>query len=137
MPDIIETSTEFHFPGQQFTGPGTHVIAKLKADIQPANKTDFVTLLHDIDYLRTAGLPEKQRAADARALFYAPLDLPGVATNLGLLSRNFFGLTFNAPIKGLTAAETRQVGEQVWQWLLSSHYRRYFELYNISPSVYM
>jgi len=136
LPELNETSTEFHFPGQNYTGPGTHVIERLKRGDQPQNKTDFATLLHDIDYLRTAGRPDKQWEADKRAIRNSAFSIEGLATGIGLTTRGILGMEFNTPIKGYTSLETQVIGLRTWNWLKRSQYANYFAMYDISPEDY-
>jgi len=106
--------------------------------VKPNNKTDFVTLLHDIDYLRYAGFSEKQNELDQKAIRYTDYSLPGLATSLGLRTRRVFDLNFNTPIPGYTAQETRFIGQQVWDWLLQQpDYIQYFNKYNIDLNDYL
>jgi len=104
----------------------------------PNNKTDFVTLLHDIDYLRSAGLPQYQDAADARALYYSDLYTPeGFATTFGLTTRRYFGAEFNKPIDNYSAKQTRQIGEQLWRFVANDRdYRPLFFRYNVPIELY-
>jgi len=78
-----ETSTEYHFPGQSYTGPGTHIATRLLNGLLPANKTDFVTLLHDIEY----SVKTNPMQADLRAIRKSEWDIPGIATKIGLTMR--------------------------------------------------
>lgn len=133
----METATEYHFPGQNFTGPGTHVISRLKQRQKPTNKTDFATLLHDIDYMRTAGNPKAQNAADLRAIKNAGRDLAGLATTIGLGSRSLLGLEFNQASEGDTIEHTRRAGNQALHYVLTDpQYKQYFQDYNIDPLDY-
>lgn len=94
-----ETTTEWHYPGQQYTGPGTHIVTRLLNLSLPANKTDFVTMLHDIDYMSTA----TPLSSDIRAIRNSDYSLPGLATKMGLITRSALdalpgvNLKFNQP----------------------------------------
>jgi hypothetical protein len=82
-----ENSMEFHFPGQQFTGPGTHVITKIINRIPPSNKTDYHTMLHDLNYMRATNNYEAAYY-DYLAIRDTDFDTPGIATKIGLVVRN-------------------------------------------------
>jgi len=125
-------------PGQNFTGPGTHVVERLRNSVMPNNKNDFATLLHDIDYLRTAGRKEKQLMADFRAIKNGePLTARGALTLLGLGSREAIGLTFNKAIPGYSEEETRDIGNKTWEWLKqNAQYADLFEKYGVDSNEY-
>lgn len=132
-----ETSIEFHFPGQEFTGPGTHVITKILNKVMPRNKTDFVTMLHDIDYLRNAGLVTGASLADYVAIYNADYSLPGIATKLGLTIRNAFGFNFNKNIDGYTDEQTRKIGVMLMHYVMNTYpYAGLFAIYGVRMSDY-
>lgn len=93
MASTLETSTQFHFPGQKYTGPGTHIVSNILNKVKPSNRTDAVTLKHDIDYMLATNRHEAF-AADYRAVMQADNDLPGIATKIGLTGRSLFLPTF-------------------------------------------
>lgn len=41
---------EFHFPGHNFTGPGTNLEARLARGDKPVDPTDEASMIHDIAY---------------------------------------------------------------------------------------
>ena len=47
---IAKTGIEFHPPGYQFLGPGTHLEKRLKRGDQGINRLDRIARQHDIDY---------------------------------------------------------------------------------------
>lgn len=53
----------------------------------PKNRTDYVTMLHDLDYME-AQSPVDALFADYRAIVNSDYDLPGIATKIGLLTRS-------------------------------------------------
>ncbi len=109
----------------------------MKKNVLPSNKTDFATLLHDIDYLRTAGRPELQDAADLRAIRNADSDIAGYATSFGLRTRMFFNATFNQPIKGYTPQQTQKIGEKAWHWVkYHEPYKSLFTKYSVDSNQY-
>lgn len=127
-----------HFPGQNFTGPGTHIVTHLLNHKMPANKTDFATMLHDIDYLRTAGHPELQRQVDDRAIHNSEwTKIEGLATVAGLSLRKILDLEYNKPMEGYTAEQTQQIGEAAIQYVMNDpHYYKLFDYYGVDPSQY-
>lgn len=132
-----ERSFEFHYPGQQFTGPGTHVITKILSKVMPRNKTDFVTMLHDIDYLRNAGLVKGASLADELAIHNSDYSLPGIATKIGLTIRNTFGFNFNKPIDGYTDEQTRKIGVMLMHYVMNTFpYASLFRFYGVRMSDY-
>ena len=91
---IIEDSIQYHFPGQNYTGPGTHVYTNIMNYKLPVNKTDFVTMLHDIQYMQYAGIDNVDDIDDL-AIAHADYDLPGIATKIGLTLRKLLKWKFN------------------------------------------
>ena len=45
-----KTGIEFHWPGYQFMGPGTHLEKRLKRGDKGINRMDRIAKQHDIDY---------------------------------------------------------------------------------------
>lgn len=43
---------EFHFPGHNFTGPGTNLEERLRRGDKPVDPTDEASLQHDKDYVQ-------------------------------------------------------------------------------------
>lgn len=126
-----EASTEFHYPGQNFTGPGTHVVTRLLNNSLPVNKTDFVTMLHDVEYMTDV----KPYKSDVRAISNSDFSLAGLTTKLGLTTRTiidalpFTNFKFNTPSKA---------GKDLMMYVLSSPtYRPLFSKYNISIPQYL
>jgi len=74
-----------HYPGTNYLGPGTHVISNILNNKQPTSYTDYVAMLHDIDYLSNGG----QDHADAVAMSRADNSLQGFAMKFGLGARVF------------------------------------------------
>ena len=52
---IAKTGKEFHWPGYQYMGPGTHLAKGLK-------RLDQIAKQHDIDYSRAKNLQDKWKA---------------------------------------------------------------------------
>lgn len=126
-----ELTTEWHFPGQQYTGPGTHIVTRLLRGDIPSNKTDFVTMLHDIDYMGTS----TPLSSDIRAIRNSDYSVQGLATKMGLGLRSmldalpFVNLKFNKP---------SSVGKSLMMYVLTSPlYRPLFDKYQIEPTQYL
>ena len=47
---IAKTGKEFHSPGYQYMGPGTHLAKRLKRGDPGINRLDQIAKQHDIDY---------------------------------------------------------------------------------------
>ncbi len=59
---LEKTGKEFHWPGYQFMGPGTHLEKRLKRGDPGINRLDRIAKQHDIDYSRARNLREKHQA---------------------------------------------------------------------------
>ncbi len=79
--------TEYHFPGQNFTGPGTRVVSRVLDKIQPNNRTDAATLIHDVDYMIASNNSDALKA-DLMAMKNSDLDVAGAVTRWGLFLRS-------------------------------------------------
>ena len=64
---LEKTGMEFHWPGYQFMGPGTHLEKRLKRGDPGINRLDRISKIHDIDYSRAKKLAHKH-AADAKMI---------------------------------------------------------------------
>jgi len=58
-----------HYPGHNFTGPGTDVHGRIRLGIRPTNKVDAGSMQHDLDYgiikdTWSAGRINDEEAAD-------------------------------------------------------------------------
>ena len=49
---MAKTGKEFHWPGYQYMGPGTHLAKRLKRGDPGINRLDQIAKQHDIDYSR-------------------------------------------------------------------------------------
>ena len=49
---LAKTGIEFHWPGYQYMGPGTHLEKRLKRGDPGINRLDRIAKQHDIDYSR-------------------------------------------------------------------------------------
>lgn len=137
LADISEDSWQLHVPGQNFTGPGTHIVEKLRAGVMPNNKTDFVTMLHDIDYLANSG--RDPMLSDMYAMEKSDWSMVGVTTKYGLatkmvLARILGTSDFNTALKGKTPEQTRAIGNRLVEFVLTDqNYAALFEKYDIDP----
>ena len=64
---LEKTGMEFHWPGYQYMGPGTHLEKRLKRGDPGINRLDRISKIHDIDYSRSTKLAHKH-AADAKMI---------------------------------------------------------------------
>ena len=62
-----KTGKEFHWPGYQCMGPGTHLKKRLKRGDPGINRLDRIAKQHDIDYSRAKTLRDKH-AADRKMI---------------------------------------------------------------------
>ncbi len=90
----MENTLELHYPGSNYTGPGTHVINRVLDRVFPTDYDDAVTLVHDIEYLMYSDNKELIRKADTHAIEQATLDFHGLATRLGLTLGKLLDLNF-------------------------------------------
>lgn len=44
--------TEYHIPGYEYAGPGTHIISRIENQVKPRNFIDEASLIHDIEYMK-------------------------------------------------------------------------------------
>ena len=72
---LNKTGIEFHWPGYQYMGPGTHLKKRLARGDPGINRLDRIAKAHDIDYDKAKTLKDKW-AADRKMI--AKIDqLPG------------------------------------------------------------
>ena len=62
-----KTGVEFHWPGYQYMGPGSHLQKRLKRGDPCINRLDRIAKQHDIDYSRAKNLSDKH-AADLKMI---------------------------------------------------------------------
>jgi len=115
-----KNNIERHFPGSQFTGPGTKIVSKIIQGIKPTSEVDNISRQHDVDYLMVAGNTTDALVADAKAIARSLpyLTLESAALKLGLNTRMATSaytlgskqVEYNKPIPGLTENETRRIG---------------------------
>lgn len=115
-----------HFPGQNYTGPGTRVATNIYNNVKPTNKTDAVTMLHDIDYIRFAGSPKHVDQADYYAIQNSDNSAAGIATKVGLAFRTEMQLRF-----ANNGSIVRSIGNHLLT-KVEKDYSDVFERYGIS-----
>ena len=72
---LNKTGIEFHWPGDQYMGPVTHLKKRLARGAPGSNRLDRIAKAHDIDYDKAQTLKDKW-AADRKMI--AKIDqLPG------------------------------------------------------------
>lgn len=49
--DCFENTVEYHLPGHNYAGPGTHVKNRVLNRVKPTTALDTAALIHDIEYL--------------------------------------------------------------------------------------
>ena len=57
-----KTGIEFHWPGYQYMGPGTHLAKRLKRSDPGINRLDKIAKQHNSDYSRAKNLQDKWKA---------------------------------------------------------------------------
>ena len=75
---LAKTGIEFHWPGMQYTGPGTHLEKRLKRGDPGKNRLDRIVKQHDIDYSKAKNIRDKWKADDK--MISAINRLPGKKT---------------------------------------------------------
>ena len=56
---LTKTGMEFHWPGSQYMGPGTHLKKRLARGDPGINRLDGIAKAHDIDYGKAKVLKDK------------------------------------------------------------------------------
>ena len=59
---LNKTGIEFHWPGYQYMGPGTHLKKRLARGDPGINRLDRIAKAHDIDYDKAKNLKDKWEA---------------------------------------------------------------------------
>ncbi len=75
---LEKTGIEFHWPGYQYMGPGTHLKKRLARGDPGINRLDRISKQHDIDYSTARSLRDKHRAD--RTMIRSIQRLPGKKT---------------------------------------------------------
>lgn len=77
------TYTDNTFLFNNYAGPKTHIITKLRNRLKPTNYIDFLARQHDIDYINTSD----QANADAKMVHALPVPLRGPFALVFLVNR--------------------------------------------------
>ena len=64
---LNKTGIEFHWPGYQYMGPGTHLKKRLACGNPGINRLDRIAKVHDMDYHKAKTLKDKW-AADRKMI---------------------------------------------------------------------
>ena len=83
---LAKTGIEFHWPGYQYMGPGTHLEKRLKRGDPGINRLDRISKIHDIDYSRAHSLKDKHKAD--RKMIKSIEKLPGKKTKTERVVKN-------------------------------------------------
>ena len=83
---LAKTGIEFHWPGYQYMGPGTHLEKRLKRGDSGINRLDRISKTHDIDYSRARSLKAKHKAD--RKMIKSIDKLPGKKSKTGRIVKN-------------------------------------------------
>lgn len=122
---------ELHAPGYHFMGPGTHIIDRINRRVQPINKTDFVAMLHDIDYLMGSGDYRWTSQADSRAVSNAGWTPGGILMKVGLRARQILDLPFN------NYTDNNQIASSLMYIVKNDPvYAKLFKIHGVNPSDY-
>ena len=83
---LAKTGIEFHWPGYQYMGPGTHLEKRLKRGDPGKNRLDRISKTHDIDYSKAKSLKDKHKA-DVK-MIASIAKLPGKKTKTERIVKN-------------------------------------------------
>ena len=83
---LQKTGIEFHWPGYQYMGPGTHLDKRLKRGDPGINRLDRIAKKHDIDYRNSKTLQDKHKAD--RLMIQRIEGLPGRKTKTERIVKN-------------------------------------------------
>jgi len=128
-----ETSTQFHYPGMNYMGPGTHIIKNVEEGVKPVSYTDSLSLAHDINYLLATGSHKKMDLADQIAQSRTGWTNQDAAMLGGLELRQYFHLKEKEGIenKDKLVEVGRYLRDQV---LRDEKWKSVREEYDIKPS---
>jgi hypothetical protein len=127
---LPEKGKEWHLLGQNFTGPGTHIYSRINNGVLPTNRTDFITMLHDIDYLRSNPGYETDQA-DTRAISNLDNYGIGLIAKIGLYTRRSLDLPFNLNL------DNKYLGEQLMYKVMNdANYSSLWHIYGVDKKNY-
>jgi len=103
-------------------GPGTKVFSRVKNHNYPVNRSDFISLLHDIDYLIVSGDKQAELVADAAAIQRA--ELGGTFLDLilkyGLKVKQWLGLQPNRIATIEEGIDKRKTGMLLLNYIMTN-----------------
>jgi len=117
-----ENTTEIHYPGTNYLGPGTHTKSNIMKGLQPTSKTDAIARQHDLDYL----VGEEPILADLKAIgkSFAIADEPLQTTALrsglalkALADTAFHLLPIDNPIHPKATTYTKEELKNIYDYL--------------------
>lgn len=83
-----DPTTGFHYPGHNYTGPGTNALGKALAGIQPSCYNDAVSFNHDLDYELVDSI-DQEIYADERAARAYDDSITGNILSAGMRVKQF------------------------------------------------
>jgi len=103
-------------------GPGTKVFSRVKNHDYPVNRSDFISLLHDIDYLIVTGDKKAELVADAAAIQRAELGgtFLDLVVKYGLKIKQWLGFQPNKVSTNQEAAEKRRTGMLLLDYIMNN-----------------
>lgn len=127
-----ESTIEWHVPGNNFEGPGTHIVTRILEKQLPNSKADALALLHDILYLKYNNNAIMVELVDQIAAENAPLSLDGIVMKVGLGLKTDLGLMLANELPTLNNKQTAEVGSLLLKYVSSTpEYIDVFRKYNI------
>jgi len=89
--NIPNQGFEFHYPLQNYMGPGTHVYDRIQQRKLPQSKEDCISLIHDLDYMAANTLTQLDQA-DNKAIKQTDNSVKSISMIVGLNLRKTLGL---------------------------------------------
>jgi len=127
-----EISTEWHPPGFNFMGPGTHVFERVVNHELPTSRTDALALVHDIEYMIGTSIPKELDKADDQAIANSDYSLSGMIMKAGLSIRKALQLKMANRNTLEETHEQQRIGLYLKNKVLSdSEYVYLLNLYNV------
>lgn len=126
-------STEFHLPGYNYLGPGTHVVSNIKQHVMPTTRADAVAMIHDIEYLIATNNESKLKRADKHAIDQAKGFTPDVLLlKTGLTLRSSLHLPLQVETTPEKITETQRAGLELRRAVLADpQYQNIMQLYDV------
>jgi hypothetical protein len=115
---------QWHMPGQNYTGPGTHIVTNIIKEVPPSNLTDLITMMHDVDYM-TDETNSDALKSDLKAIYNSDFTVQGLLTKIGLAARSLL-------TPGLFYGGNKKIGETLKEHIKSSvFWRSQFNKYKV------